>query len=345
MGLYDGAPDPSSPMGRGSTADLATALGLPVVLVLDVARMGQGAAAIAAGLAGFRADVSVAGVILNRIGSIRHERMVRGAVEAHLPVLGALSRRADLAVPSRHLGLVQAGERADLDAFITRAAEWVAEGCDLDALMAAALPLAAAEAAPRRLLPLGQRIAVARDIAFGFAYPHMLADWRAAGAEISFFSPLADQGPSAEADAVFLPGGYPELHGAALAAAEGFRAATTRAAERGALIYGECGGYMVLGRALTDGEGRAHPMLGLLELETSFAEPQRHLGYRRLTTHGDLPWAGVLGGHEFHYASTLRAEGEPLFTMADAVGVSLGDAGLRKGRVMGSFAHVIEAVL
>jgi cobyrinic acid a,c-diamide synthase len=123
MGLFDGAPEAEHPLGTGSTADVAAALGLPVVLVLDVAGMGQGAAAIAVGLAGFRADVHVAGVILNRLGSARHETMLRGAVETVLPVLGALPRRDDLALPSRHLGLVQAGERADLDAFIGRAAD------------------------------------------------------------------------------------------------------------------------------------------------------------------------------------------------------------------------------
>jgi len=128
MGLFDGAPEQDHPLGAGSTADVAAVLGLPVVLVLDVARMGQGAAAVAAGLAGFRDDVHVAGVILNSLASARHEAIVRGAVETVLPVLGALPRRDDLALPSRHLGLVQAGERDDLAAFIGRAADWVAAG-------------------------------------------------------------------------------------------------------------------------------------------------------------------------------------------------------------------------
>jgi cobyrinic acid a,c-diamide synthase len=342
MGLYDGAPEPEHPLGRGSTADVAAALGLPVVLVLDVARMGQGAAAVAAGLAGFRSDVHLAGVILNRLGSARHERMLRGAVETVLPVLGALPRRDDLALPSRHLGLVQAGERDDLEAFIGRAAEWVAEGCDIDAILADAAYLHGEVAPPDHMEPLGQHISVARDLAFGFSYGHMLDDWRAMGAEISFFSPLADEGPGLDSDAVFLPGGYPELHAGELAAAEGFRKGMERAARRGALIYGECGGYMALGQGLVDADGTRHQMLGLLGLETSFAAPKRHLGYRSLTMLGGLPWHGVLRGHEFHYAVTLRSKGDPLFLAHDAEGADLGEAGLRAGRVMGSFAHVIE---
>lgn len=343
MGLFDGAPEDGQPLGRGSTADVASALGLPVVLVLDVARMGQGAAAVVDGLAGFRDEVHVAGVILNRLGSARHEAMLRGAVETVLPVLGALPRRDDLALPSRHLGLVQAGERADLQGFIDRAAAWVAKGCDLDAILADSALLHGPVEPPAHMEPLGQRIAVARDLAFGFSYPHMLDDWRALGAEISFFSPLAGEGPHADVDAVFLPGGYPELHAGKLAAADGFRAGMAAAAAGGALIYGECGGYMALGEGLVDAQGARHRMLGLLRLETSFAAPKRHLGYRRLTKLGGLPWHGVLRGHEFHYAATLKAEGDPLFLAHDAAGSDLGETGLHNGRVMGSFCHVIEA--
>jgi cobyrinic acid a,c-diamide synthase len=342
MGLFDGAPEQDHPLGAGSTADVAAVLGLPVVLVLDVARMGQGAAAVAAGLAGFRDDVHVAGVILNSLASARHEAIVRGAVETVLPVLGALPRRDDLALPSRHLGLVQAGERDDLAAFIGRAADWVAAGCNIDAILADAAPLHIPAAPPAHIEPLGQRIAVARDQAFGFVYTHMLDDWRALGAELSMFSPLADEGPARGADAVFLPGGYPELHAGRLAQAEGFRAGMARAAVDGALIYGECGGYMMLGDGLVDAGGARHRMLGLLRLESSFAKPNRHLGYRQLAALGGLPWHGALRGHEFHYATTMKAEGDPLFLTQDAEGADLGEIGLHQGRVMGSFCHVIE---
>lgn len=343
MGLYDGAAEPEHPLGAGSTADVAAALGLPVVLVIDAARMGQSAAAVAQGFAGFRDDVALAGVILNRVGSARHEAMLRAAVETVLPVLGALPRDEGLAHPSRHLGLVQAGERADLEAFLDAVAAMVEAHIDLDAVLADAAPVRRPSEPPAHLEPLGQRIAVARDRAFGFAYTHMLEDWRAMGAEVLPFSPLADEGPDPAADAVFLPGGYPELHAATIAGAARFRTGMEAAARRGALIYGECGGYMALGQGLVDAGGARHAMLGLLTLETSFAERRRHLGYRRLSPLGGLPWQGMLMGHEFHYATTLRAEGDPLFLAHDAAGADLGESGLHRGRVMGSFAHVIEA--
>jgi len=193
------------------------------------------------------------------------------------------------------------------------------------------------------LAPLGQRVAVAGDVAFAFSYPHLLADWRKAGAELSFFSPLAAEGPAGDADAVFLPGGYPELYAGRLGAAARFRAGMQAAAARGALIYGECGGYMVLGDSLTDAGGTAHPMLGLLPVATSFAERRLHLGYRRLTPLAGGPWQVPLTAHEFHYASIVsEGQGERLFEAFDASGAPLGRIGLLRGRVMGSFAHVID---
>lgn len=335
MGLLDGAPD-----GSGSAADLAEALGAPAVMVVDAARQAHSAALPLAGARALRPGLTVAGAILNRLGSPRHARIAHDAVEAAgFGVFGAVPRASALALPSRHLGLVQARERAGLEAFIARAAEIVAGAVDLDALLAAAAPLRTdGEASP--LPPLGQRIAVARDDAFAFAYPHMLADWRAAGAALTFFSPLGDEGPEEAADAVFLPGGYPELHAGRLAAAAGFHAGMKKAA-RDARIYGECGGYMVLGEALTDAGGVRHSMLGLLPLATSFAARKLTLGYRRLKPLGG-PWAGSLNGHEFHYA-TISAEGaaDRLFAAEDAEGAALGEIGLRRGRICGAFAHVI----
>lgn len=192
-------------------------------------------------------------------------------------------------------------------------------------------------------MPFGQRIAVARDVAFAFAYPHLMQDWRDAGAAISFFSPLADEAPAADADAVFLPGGYPELHVGRIAGAEKFRAGMHTSVERGALIYGECGGYMVLGDSLGDADGAEHPMLGLLRLTTSFRRRMLHLGYRRLRPLGDLPWKTPLTAHEFHFARIVsEGDGDPLFEAESVDGEPLGPIGLRRGRVMGSFAHVID---
>jgi cobyrinic acid a,c-diamide synthase len=269
--------------------------------------------------------------------------LVAALAPTGIPVLGTLPRRDDLVIPERHLGLVLPDEIEAFDAVVDAAAEAVAEYIALDRLLALAAPLAAAAAGqPPRLAPLGQRIAIARDDAFAFIYPHLLADWRAVGAELAFFSPLADEAPPAGADAVFLPGGYPELHGGRLAAATAFKAGLRAAAAAGALIYGECGGYMVLGDALTDKHGITHAMTGLLPVETSIGNPKRTLGYRQLAHASPLPWPPALRGHEFHYSSG-RARGVPtLFAAADATGAILTPLGAQVGRVMGSYAHVID---
>jgi len=347
MGLFDGAAD-----GTGSTADLAAAAGWPVVLVLDVARQGASAAAVLHGFRGFRADVEVAGVILNRVGSASHEAQVRGAVvPLGVPVLGAVRRDAALDLPHRHLGLVQAEEHAELDGVLERAGAVLAAAVDLEALRGVARPGRLGEggdaAGGSPLPPLGQRIAVARDAAFAFAYPHLLEGWRALGAELLPFSPLADEAPDAGADAVYLPGGYPELHAGRLAGNGRFLGGLRDAAARGATVYGECGGYMVLGEGLEDADGKAYTMAGLLPVATSFAKRRLHLGYRRAVTLADGPWGPrgtALHGHEFHYASTVAADAEaPLFQAWDARGGDLGVLGSRRGAVCGSFLHVVDA--
>jgi len=342
MGLFDGAPDVGDPMGRGSVADLAETLDLPVVLVLDSAKQSQTAAAIVHGLGSLRPSVKIAGVILNQIGSPRHSEMIARAIGSiGIPVLGAVPRTPTLQAPSRHLGLVQAQEHADLEGFIEAAANLITANVDLEALHALAAPIGTATRAAG-LPPIGSRIAVARDAAFMFAYPHMLEDWLSSGAEVSVFSPLNDEGPSPDADAVFLPGGYPELYAGRLAQSEGFAAVMLAAKDRGALIYGECGGYMTLGESLTDADGVAHRMLGFLPVNTSFAARKLHLGYRRLRPMTDVPWSGGLLGHEFHYASVVEesAEGR-LFSTQNSMCEELADMGHVRGKVCGSFAHVI----
>ncbi len=335
MGLFDGAP----PAGKGATGDLARLLDLPVILVVDGAHMAQSIAALVAGFANHDRSVRIGGVILNKLGSARHERMLRAALAPlGLPTLGAIARQNGLEHPARHLGLVQAREHSNLDGYLDHVADIVEQSIDLDQLQSLAAPLPATAGTAARLAPPGQRIAIAEDAAFAFAYPHILADWRSAGAEIRFFSPLADQGPPADADFIFLPGGYPELHGAALANAQTFRAAMRAAT---CPIYGECGGYMVLGEGLIDADGNSHEMLGLLELETSFAQRRLHLGYRRLSADRG-PFPGRWGAHEFHYASTLKAEGKALFQARDSEGNRLAPMGLIAGNVSGSFAHIID---
>ncbi len=337
MGVLDGA----GMAGSGSAADLAQTLDLPVVMVLDAAKLAQSAVLPVAGLAAVRPSLKLAGAILNRVGSARHEAMLTAALEkTGVPVFGAIPRDPSLTLPERHLGLVQASEHPDLEAFLDRAAEIVAGAFDLDALVRAARPLT--EGGPvTRLAPLGQRIAVAHDRAFAFLYPHLLEDWRMQGAELSFFSPLADEAPASDADAVFLPGGYPELHAGALATADRFRKGMRTAAET-ALIYGECGGYMTLGDSLKDADGQTHAMLGLLPLQTSFQTRHLSLGYRKLVDQSALLGARTLAAHEFHYATIVNeGRADPLFRAQDADGANLPPMGLRKARVCGSFAHVI----
>lgn len=337
MGLFDAAAD-----GVGSTADLAETLGLPVLLVVDAERQGQSVAPLVAGFSQWRPGVRVAGVILNRLASARHERMLVAALKATgLPLLGAIPRRPELVLPERRLGLVLPGEVAGFAAFLDHAAEAMGDFVDLDALPALSAPLPPGGELPSPLPPLGQRIAIARDAAFAFLYPHLLDGWRAQGAELSFFSPLADAAPAPDADAVFLPGGYPELHGPALAAAGNFHAGLAAARDRGALLYGECGGFMALGEALIDAEGNSHAMAGLLPMVSRMDRPKRVLGYRRLLHDSPLPWPAGLNGHEFHYSSAKQSGLPPLFEALDAEGIRQMPLGAVLGRVMGSYAHVI----
>ena len=335
MGLFDGAP----PDGKGATADLARLLNVPVVLVVDCSHMAQSVAAVVNGFASHDPDIRVVGLILNKLGSMRHEKILRRALlPVGVPVLGAIHRQDGLTHPSRHLGLVQASEHPDIENYLETVAHIVKERIDLNALVRMADPLPEGQQV-RGFPPPAQRISIARDEAFAFAYPHLLNDWHAAGAELSFFSPLADEAPP-QCDLIFLPGGYPELHAGQLAQARNFRAGM-EAAVRSGQIYGECGGYMVLGQTLTDAQGTTHRMLGLLALETSFARRSLHLGYRALRPLGG-PFASPLAGHEFHYATTQMAEGPPLFEATDAEGNALAPMGLRMGSVSGSFAHVID---
>ncbi len=345
MGLFDGV---RAQKGHtGASADIAARLRWPVVLVIDVSGQAQSAAAVALGCVTYDPRIRVAGVILNKVASERHRRLVVDGMERiGLTVFGSLPREASLILPERHLGLVQAGETADLAERLDRLADAVASAIDLDKLIAAAdaaIPVPAGIAEPP-LPPPGRRIAVARDAAFSFIYPHVEAGWRAAGAEIVAFSPLADEAPPEACDACWLPGGYPELHAGQLASASRFMAGLRRFAEN-CPVHGECGGYMVLGEMLEDAEGVRHQMLGLLPVSTSFAKRRMSLGYRVVTTAADSvlgPAGSRLTGHEFHYATIAASSPESaLGEAADAEGTSLGPVGHIRGRVSGSFFHAI----
>ena len=330
MGLFD---------GPRSTADLARDLGLPIILVLDASHQAQSIAALTSGFINFQKGLNFAGLILNRVASDRHAAILTEAlVPLNVPILGIVRRDDSLNWPSRHLGLVQAQENQQLESFIEFASLGVARETNLDNLLTITADKRFVPSNHPLLPPIGQRIAVASDLAFNFAYPHILMSWKNSGAELSFFSPLKNETPNPNADAIFLPGGYPELHAGLLAQSQNFLS-SLRDSE--ALIYGECGGYMVLGDAIMDAQGKTHAMAGLLPLTTSFATRKLQLGYRQLTNLGG-PWTKPLRAHEFHY-STIEHEGKAdrLFSARDAEGHELGLIGLKRGNVMGSYAHII----
>jgi cobyrinic acid a,c-diamide synthase len=344
MGLFDGVAA-RGVSGTGATADIAEMLGWPVLLVMDPSGQAQTAAAIAAGLRDYRPGVRLAGVVLNRIASPRHEALVRHALsDAGITVFGALPRHAEISLPKRHLGLVQAEEQSEIDTLVEEAARFVAGHVDIDAVLRAAAGWSAqAGVNGLNVTPPGQRIALARDAAFSFVYPHMLEAWHAAGAEIVTFSPLADEAPDASADVCWLPGGYPELHAGRIANNAQFRSGLRAFAETRP-VHGECGGYMVLGAGLIDAEGVRHEMAGLLGLETSFAKRRMHLGYRVATLDAPMPGhrtGARLRGHEFHYSTILAQPDAPLAMVQDATGAAVAETGSRRGHASGTFFHLI----
>lgn len=350
MGLFDGVATAGA-FGTGASADLAILMGWPVVLVLDVGGQAQSAAAVALGFATMRPELRLAGVVLNKIASPRHESLVRdGMAQAGITVFGALPRNSAITLPERHLGLVQAQELPELTEILTRAGQFITDHIDLDTLIAASAGARKATK-PQSITPPAQRIAIAQDAAFSFVYPHLLDGWRQAGAEIMPFSPLADQFPDPSADICWLPGGYPELHAAALANNQNFRSGT-RAFALSKPVHGECGGYMAMGAGLVDKAGIRHEMLGLLRLETSFQVRKMHLGYRRAILVEPLPTlaAGTtLNGHEFHYATITAQPDAPLAHVTDANGATVAETGSIRlqpngGRSTGTFFHLIAEV-
>ncbi|WDF74481.1 cobyrinate a,c-diamide synthase [Novosphingobium sp. KACC 22771] len=345
MGLFDGVARPGA-TGNGASADLARRMGWPVVLVLDASGQAQSAAATALGFKSFDPGLNFAGVILNRVASPRHESLIRKGMEAMgIAVLGALPRRGELVLPERHLGLVQAMEHPDLERALTDYAAFVRQHVDLGAIRDCARG-AAAQGAGRLPDPPAQTIAMASDAAFSFIYPHLIEGWRRAGSRVLPFSPLADEAPAEEADLVWLPGGYPELHAGAIAAAGTFLSGLVRHAQTRP-VHGECGGYMVLGQSLIDKHGQAHRMAGLLGLETSYARRKMHLGYRNarlLAPVGTIAGGTCLRGHEFHYSTIVAHDDEPLAEVTDANGDAVAETGSRRGLVSGSFFHMIAPV-
>ena len=344
MGLYDGVLK-KGVTGFGSSAETAKFFGWPVILVIDVSGQAQSAAATALGYLHYNSEVSLAGVILNRVASQRHERYVRRGMEvAGINVLGALPRRGDLVLPERHLGLVQAVEHEDLDKAIVDYANFVEDHIDISKLVELAKSSHLSEYESEFMQPPAQRIALAQDEAFSFTYPHLIEGWHNAGAEIFPFSPLENQVPDQSADLVWLPGGYPELHAAKIAAADRFFEGL-RSHSKTKAIHGECGGYMVLGKCLIDKDGVSHRMADLLGLVTSYEKRKFNLGYRKALPKApflNFDRSDCLRGHEFHYSSILDQPDQPLLEITDADGNVLTETGSRRGNVSGTFFHLIS---
>ncbi|MBK1688557.1 cobyrinate a,c-diamide synthase [Rubrivivax gelatinosus] len=289
MGLYDGEP---------SAADLALRFGLPVLAVVDASKMAGTFGALVHGLRRWR-DVPWAGVLANRVGGERHAAMLRESLAPDEGWAGALPADAGITLPERHLGLTAAGELPDALARLDAAADALAT-TPLGARTAAdwpqwVPPVVAAPGAPRRLLQ-GRRIAVARDAAFAFIYPANLQTLHALGAETVFFSPLAGDALPA-CDAVWLPGGYPELHAQALAARTDLAAQLAAHVAADRPVWAECGGLMALAETLVDGQGRVHRLWGLLPGSAVLGRRVAALGPHRLVFGG-----GELRGHSFHWS-------------------------------------------
>jgi cobyrinic acid a,c-diamide synthase len=345
MGLYDGK------AGGGelaSTAQVAKLLRAPVVLVVDAAAIARSAAAVVHGFASFDPWVRVAGVILNRVGSARHEEMLREALAPlEIPVLGVLARRPELATPERHLGLVPVAERgAEARRAVDTMAAAVAEHCDLAALGALARragrllarpwdPAEALAAIDAALAPGAARIAVAGGPAFSFRYQENLELLRASGAELAAFDPLRDPALPEGSGALYLGGGFPEEHAAALSANAPLRAQVAAFARTGRPVVAECGGLLYLGREL-DGA----PMCGAIDAAASLT-PRLRLGYRdAVAASGSALWAAGerVAGHEFHYSTVQPVAGpSPAWRLPEGRGERL--EGFVAGGVHASYLH------
>lgn len=320
MGLFDGDP---------SAADLASRFGLPVLAVIDGSAMAQTFGALVHGLSAYREDIRVQAVLANRVAGERHAAMLAESLRGDVRWLGALPRDAEIAFPERHLGLVQALELADLDARIDRAARSLPPAADW-------LPDPVAFAAPPGLpeapaLLKGTRIAIARDAAFGFVYPANLDSLAAMGAELRFFSPLTD-GSLPDCDAIWLPGGYPELHLAELSENRPMLEAIRQHFHRGRPMLAECGGMLYCLDELDDGRGRRAPMLGLMPGRATMQPRLAALGLQEIRLAD-----GNLRGHSFHY-SRLETSLAP-FAVASNPNGGAGEAIFVNASLTASYVH------
>lgn len=321
MGLYDG--DPSS-------ADLARAFGVPVLVVLDAAKMAQTVGAIVLGLQQY-GPVELAGVIVNRVASASHARQITQGIR-DVPLLATLPK-LQTSLPERHLGLVQPDEIAQVDQLLDQLADQI--DLDMDAwnrIVPVTLYESLTQTSGPQLLA-GKNIAIARDAAFAFVYHANLECLRASGAQLQFFSPLNDEPVPSDADAVYIPGGYPELHCATLSGAQRWQDSLRDAHAKDIPILAECGGMMVVAETLTDAEGKAWPMVGLLKGEVSMQKKLAGLGMQALATAD-----GELRGHAFHY-SILSTDAEPVAQTVKRSNGAQGEAVYKQRALIATYFH------
>ena len=320
MGLYDGTP---------SAADLAREFGLPVLAVIDASAMAQTAGAVAQGLRDY-GPVEMAGVVANRIASAGHASMVAASLR-DIALIASLPRQ-DRQLPERHLGLVLPGEVGDIDQILDTLADQLQIDETAWFALPALLPQASA-APPAEPLLAGQTVAVARDAAFAFLYPANLDTLRSLGAQLVFFSPLADEPIPSGASALWLPGGYPELHARALSGAQRWQESVRQAHRAGLPILAECGGMMAIADSITDKQGQRWPMAGLLSGDVVMQPRLAGLGPQAMPTA-----AGPLRGHTFHYSRLETSRQPDLHTLKNPSGAQ-GEAVYRVGRLTASYFH------
>jgi len=345
MGCFDGC---DATGDDGSTAQVAKWLNAPVILVLDAGAQARSAAAVVLGFERFDPDLNIGAVIANRVGGDAHATGVRQAIagRCRAAVVGAIPWSESLAVPERHLGLVTAGEGALTLAKRDRLAELIERSVDLDAVVELAAPLTAVspvECAPAVARSRRVRIAVAHDAAFCFYYRDNLALLRGAGAELVYWSPLSDV-TLPRVDGLYIGGGYPELHGTALATNKSLVAAVKEFAVSGRPIYAECGGLMYLAEALEDIDGKTHAMVGLLPATVRMRPRRLSLAYTEVTLQGDSPLGtsgAVARGHEFHYSSLdpVPASVQRVYRLRPRGGEER-DEGYQVGNALLSYVHL-----
>lgn len=344
MGLYDGF---SGSTEDGSTAQIAKWLEAPVVLVADARSMARSAAAMVSGYASFDPELSMAGVLFNRIGSDNHASLIEEAMShsTDLPALGFLKRSEDLCLPSRHLGLVTDQEHSLSTDTVTTLADWIESGCNVGRLLSLASEnTPPAKPAPPPVAPTA-RIGIPRDAAFCFYYEENLRLLKQAGAKLVEFSPLVDSALPSGLDGMYLGGGYPEIHAEQLAANSNMRMEIREFCQSGKQVYAECGGFMYLMDSITDAHGTKHPMCGVYSFEANMNDRFRALGYREaVTTHPSIlgPSWTMCRGHEFHYSSISVQDTETtaIYKVQNRKGWSDQMEGFVRGNTLGSYIHL-----